>query len=385
MRRSTAPLREREFRLLFTGRTISLVGSAIAPVALAFAVLDLTGSKTDLGLILFCREVPLVVFLLVGGIWADRIPRNKVMVSANVVSAFAQAVTAALLITGNAEVWHLAALAARERRCVRLLLPRVGGRRPADRPGLAPAAGECAPAAGDEHGDDRRRRNRRLPRRRRRLRLGDRRRRVHLSAGGRLHRRGCGCPGRPRPGDEHCSGARRRLARVPLADVALGDRAPVLVPARGRPRSVQRPRACRRRRGARRREGLGRDPDRPGRRPRRRRAGRAALPPAADAARRDARDPAVAGAAGRTRLPAARAGDRGGRVRRRLRPRGLQPALAHDDAAGDSRRQALARLLLRRARLVRCSSRSGSPPPARSRRWSATARRSGAPPRSPSP
>ncbi len=112
MRRSAAPLREREFRLLFAGRTISLIGSAIAPVALAFAVLDLTGSKTDLGLILACREIPLVVFLLMGGIWADRIPRNKVMMSANVVSAFAQASTAALLITGNAEVWHLAALAA---------------------------------------------------------------------------------------------------------------------------------------------------------------------------------------------------------------------------------------------------------------------------------
>ena len=112
MRASSAPLREREFRLLFAGRTISLVGSAIAPVALAFAVLDLTGSKTDLGLILFCREVPLVVFLLIGGIWADRLPRNRVMMGANLVNAFAQAATAALLITGNAEVWHLAALAA---------------------------------------------------------------------------------------------------------------------------------------------------------------------------------------------------------------------------------------------------------------------------------
>ena len=112
MRRSAAPLREREFRLLFLGRTTSLVGSAIAPVALAFAVLDLTGSKTDLGVILACREIPLVVFLLIGGIWADRIPRNKVMMSANVVSAFAQGATAALLISGNAEVWHLAALAA---------------------------------------------------------------------------------------------------------------------------------------------------------------------------------------------------------------------------------------------------------------------------------
>ena len=112
MRRSAAPLREREFRLLFAGRTISLVGSAIAPVALAFAVLDLTGSKTDLGLILACREIPLIVFLLVGGIWADRLPRNKVMMAANVANAFAQGSAAALLITGNAEIWHLAALAA---------------------------------------------------------------------------------------------------------------------------------------------------------------------------------------------------------------------------------------------------------------------------------
>jgi MFS family permease len=111
-RRASAPLREREFRLLFAGRTVSLVGTAIAPVALAFAVIDLTGSKTDLGLILACREIPLVVFLLVGGIWADRIPRNRLMMSANVISAFGQASTAALLITGNAEVWHLAALAA---------------------------------------------------------------------------------------------------------------------------------------------------------------------------------------------------------------------------------------------------------------------------------
>jgi len=112
VRRSAAPLREREFRLLFAGRTISLVGSAIAPVALAFAVLDLTGSKTDLGLILACREIPLILFLLVGGIWADRLPRNRVMVGANLASAFAQAGAAALLITGNAQVWHLAALAA---------------------------------------------------------------------------------------------------------------------------------------------------------------------------------------------------------------------------------------------------------------------------------
>jgi MFS family permease len=126
-RSSTAPLREREFRLLFAGRTVSLVGNAIAPVALAFAVLDLTGSKTDLGLILTAREVPLVVFLLVGGIWADRLPRNRVMVGANVVSGVSQAGAAALLIAGHAEIWHLAVLAAFNGGASAFFFPAVAG------------------------------------------------------------------------------------------------------------------------------------------------------------------------------------------------------------------------------------------------------------------
>ena len=112
MRADLAPLREREFRLLFAGRTVSLLGSAIAPVALAFAVLDLTGSKIDLGLILAARQIPLIVFILVGGIWADRLPRNRVMVGADVVSGLTQATVATLLIVGTPEIWQLAALVA---------------------------------------------------------------------------------------------------------------------------------------------------------------------------------------------------------------------------------------------------------------------------------
>lgn len=111
MKADFAPLRERDFRLLFLGRTVSLVGSAIAPVALAFAVLDLTGSKTDLGIVLAARQVPMILFLLVGGIWADRLPRHKVMVGANVLSGITQGAVALLLITGTAEIWHLVALA----------------------------------------------------------------------------------------------------------------------------------------------------------------------------------------------------------------------------------------------------------------------------------
>src|SRR5436190_17806825 len=103
-------LGQRDFRFLFLGRTTSFVGNAFANVALAFAVLDLTGSKADLGLVLAARSLPVIVFLLVGGIWADRLPRHRVMVVSNIVSGLSQGVIAVLLLTGQAEVWQLAAL-----------------------------------------------------------------------------------------------------------------------------------------------------------------------------------------------------------------------------------------------------------------------------------
>jgi MFS family permease len=105
------PLREREFRLLFAGRTISMVGSAMAPIALAFAVLGLTGSTTDLGLVLAARSVAQIAFLLLGGVWADRLPRHQVMVVSNVVSGASQATLAVLLLSGSARIWELGALA----------------------------------------------------------------------------------------------------------------------------------------------------------------------------------------------------------------------------------------------------------------------------------
>jgi MFS family permease len=106
------PLRERSFRFLFLGRTTTFIGNAFANIALAFAVLDLTGSKSDLGFVLAARTLPQVLFLLVGGIWADRLPRHRVMVVSNVVSGLSQGAIAVLLLTGQAEIWHLLALAA---------------------------------------------------------------------------------------------------------------------------------------------------------------------------------------------------------------------------------------------------------------------------------
>jgi MFS family permease len=112
LRESLGPLRERSFRYLFLGRTTSFIGNAFANVALAFAVLDLTGSKADLGFVLAARSIPQVLFLLVGGIWADRLPRHRVMVASNVASGLSQGGIAVLLLTGQAEVWHIAVLAA---------------------------------------------------------------------------------------------------------------------------------------------------------------------------------------------------------------------------------------------------------------------------------
>jgi MFS family permease len=89
-----------------------MLGSTIAPVALAFAVVDLTGSPSDLGLVLGASFVPQVLFLVVGGVWADRVPRHLVMVAADLVGAAAQATLAVLLLTGRAEVWHVVCVAA---------------------------------------------------------------------------------------------------------------------------------------------------------------------------------------------------------------------------------------------------------------------------------
>jgi len=111
LRETLAPLREREFRLLFSGRFVSFLGSAVAPIALAFAVIDdLDGSASELGLVLTCTWIPQIVFILVGGVVADRLPRHVVLVATNVVSGGVQVASAALLLTGTAEIWHFAVL-----------------------------------------------------------------------------------------------------------------------------------------------------------------------------------------------------------------------------------------------------------------------------------
>ncbi|HEX5617765.1 MAG TPA: MFS transporter, partial [Solirubrobacteraceae bacterium] len=73
-------LRGRDFRLLFGAYAVSLVGDRMVTIALAFAVLELGGSATDVGIVLAARVVPLVATLLIGGVVADRASRRAVMV-----------------------------------------------------------------------------------------------------------------------------------------------------------------------------------------------------------------------------------------------------------------------------------------------------------------
>ena len=102
----------RNFRLLLACDVVSTFGSAVALVAVPFAVLSIGGSAADVGYVTAAGMVPVIVFLLLGGVIADRLPRQQVVTGANVLQALAQAGSAALVLAGQAHVWELMALVA---------------------------------------------------------------------------------------------------------------------------------------------------------------------------------------------------------------------------------------------------------------------------------
>ncbi|WP_253863615.1 MFS transporter [Prauserella halophila] len=106
----TAPLRLPDFRNLFLGRTFDEFANALAPVALAFAVLDLTGSPAALGLVVGARSLANVAFLLLAGVLADRFPRAVILQGTGVAAALTQATIATSVLYGFASVPLLVAL-----------------------------------------------------------------------------------------------------------------------------------------------------------------------------------------------------------------------------------------------------------------------------------
>jgi MFS family permease len=96
--------------LLIIGQTISSAGNAVAPIAIAFAVLQLTGSARDLGLVVAGRSAALAVCVLFGGVLADRIPRQAVLIGGALIAGASEAATAALLLSHTARLGEVAAL-----------------------------------------------------------------------------------------------------------------------------------------------------------------------------------------------------------------------------------------------------------------------------------
>src|ERR671911_1744910 len=104
-------VRHRDFRLLLLGQSLSTIGDRIVFVALALYVTDI-GTPSDVGIVLASHAVPLVGFLLIGGGWADRLPRNLVVVTTDLIRFGLHALLAALIFNGAVEIWHIAVIEA---------------------------------------------------------------------------------------------------------------------------------------------------------------------------------------------------------------------------------------------------------------------------------
>lgn len=125
-----APLRERQFAWFYATRVVNTTGSMMVSVALAFAVLDLGHSATALGQVLAARTIPMVAFLLFGGVLADRFPRSAILQLSNLLSAATQGTVAWLVITGTADLWMLVVLEAANGTVAAFSFPALEGMTP---------------------------------------------------------------------------------------------------------------------------------------------------------------------------------------------------------------------------------------------------------------
>lgn len=107
---SASPLANRNFTYLFIGRVTSSLGDRVTPIALSFAILEQTESASTLGLVLSSRSLAMIIFLLAGGVWADRLNRQLVLVGTDLLRLITQGLTAALLIAGHVQAAPLIAL-----------------------------------------------------------------------------------------------------------------------------------------------------------------------------------------------------------------------------------------------------------------------------------
>lgn len=106
------PLRDRNFRLLFTGRVVDQLGDAVSPAALSLAIVIATRSTAGLAVVLVCALLPKVTLLPIGGVLADRLGPRPVAMAAAVVSGLAQLSIGLLLLAGHIDFLLIAIAAA---------------------------------------------------------------------------------------------------------------------------------------------------------------------------------------------------------------------------------------------------------------------------------
>jgi MFS family permease len=100
-------LRHRQFALLWTGQTISRTGDYLYQFALAWWVLETTGSATAMATVLICSFTPMILFLLVGGAAGDRLPRVPLMLASDTGRLLIGGLVATLAFAGNLQLWHV--------------------------------------------------------------------------------------------------------------------------------------------------------------------------------------------------------------------------------------------------------------------------------------
>ncbi len=110
--RLLAPLRGRDFALLWTGMTVSLLGNGIYFVAVAWEAYSLSNAPTALSVVGVAWTLPTVLFLLVGGALSDRVERRRLLLLASLVEAGAIGAIGVLVVAGDLRLWMLLALVA---------------------------------------------------------------------------------------------------------------------------------------------------------------------------------------------------------------------------------------------------------------------------------
>lgn len=102
-----APLRERNFALLWTGMTVSLIGDGVLLVALAWQVYELSNTPSAMAVVGLAMTVPHVALLLLGGVASDRFDRRRLMIASDAVRGAAVGVLGLLAVTGHLRLWHV--------------------------------------------------------------------------------------------------------------------------------------------------------------------------------------------------------------------------------------------------------------------------------------